>query len=76
MHETSEANKRHFNLGEKGEKNAEIGTEMFSQDSRRKQMRDLKAKPAVSTLKTVHTNYFPGVVSTFLPRLLSAKPPI
>lgn len=29
-------------------------------------MRNLKAKPAVSTLKTVHTNYFPVGVSTLL----------
>ncbi len=48
-------------------KKSEIGTEMFSQDSRKKQMRDLKAKPAVSTLKTVHTNYFPEGVSTLFP---------
>lgn len=32
-----------------------------------KQMRDLKAKPAVSTLKSVHTNYFPEGVSTLFP---------
>lgn len=30
-------------------------------------MRDLKAKPGVSTLKTVHTNYFPEGVSTLFP---------
>lgn len=40
---------------------------MFSLDVREKQMRDLKAKPAVSTLKTVHTNYFPEGVSTLFP---------
>ena len=40
---------------------------MFSQDGRKKQTRNLKAKPAVSTLKTVHSNYFPVGVSTFLP---------
>lgn len=52
---------------EKKQKKNEIGAEMFSQDSRKKQMRDLKAKPAVSTLKTVHTNYFPEGVSTLFP---------
>lgn len=48
-------------------KNSEIDAEMFSQDGRKKQTRNLKAKPAVSTLKTVHSNYFPVGVSTFLP---------
>lgn len=52
---------------------SEIGSEMFSQDSRKKQMGDLKAKPAVSTLKAVHTNYFPQGVSTLFPPLLSAQ---
>lgn len=48
-------------------KNSEIGTEMFSQDSWKKQMRDVKEKPAVSTLKSVRTNYFLEGVSTLFP---------
>lgn len=58
--------KDHGTFQSEGEK-SEIGTKMFSQDSRKKQMGDLKAKPVVSTLKTVHTNYFPQGVSTLFP---------
>lgn len=62
-HRTFQSEKKKKNL----KKYSEIGTEMFSPDRRKKQMRDLKAKPAVSTLKTVHTNYFPEGVSTLFP---------
>lgn len=44
-----------------------LALKCFPKTAEKKQMRDVKAKPAVSTLKTVHTNYFLEGVSTLFP---------